>query len=312
MRHNNKINKLGRSATHRKALLNNLSESLFINGYIRTTLAKAKVLRPYVEKIITSAKKVNEESFIPNRLIHIRNILRNIKQKEAYNSLLRVWGPLCMDRHGGYTRILKLGTRLGDAAEMAIIGIVIDQNLLKRYNIQNFGYKNAYIYLSNYLIQNIPQPKLLLHLWTFSKMPNIKVLSSYLSDKEILNFSIQFDQINDLNVENWPIFNGEYPKLPLTISVEIKRKSEIPIKRNRRKKKATLLYAENKLIDIKAKENLIEIPLFTQHNILRVLYSPNKSNQIIEGSIEGKYSNLNSCEIIITGPAGRIFYQNII
>lgn len=116
MRHGNKINHLGRKYGHRSALLKNLSNALIMNKRIETTLAKAKELRVYIEPIITRSKD--------NTMHSRRTAFSMLQNKFAAKELFDVVGPKVGDRPGGYTRIIKLGKRLGDNAEMAMIELV--------------------------------------------------------------------------------------------------------------------------------------------------------------------------------------------
>ncbi len=116
MRHNRKINHLGRKSGHRKAMLANMASSLIIHKRIETTLAKAKALRVYVEPLITKSKDDSTHSR--------RTVFSYLKQKEAVSELFRTIAPKVAERPGGYTRIIKLGFRQGDAAEMAFIELV--------------------------------------------------------------------------------------------------------------------------------------------------------------------------------------------
>ncbi len=116
MNHNVKGRKLGRTASHRAALLNSLTTSLFKHKRIRTTEAKAKETRTYVEKLITKAKK--------NNLHARRQVLSLINDKEVVNELFNEIIPKIGERPGGYTRVVKLGNRIGDAAAMAILELV--------------------------------------------------------------------------------------------------------------------------------------------------------------------------------------------
>lgn len=117
MRHRVKGRKLGRDAEHRKSLLKNLSEALVTHGKIETTLAKAKYLRPYVERLITRAKKGDNYETI-------RYLKRKINSKKAIKHLVSTIAPAHKDRPGGYTRIIKLPERSGDNAPMARIELV--------------------------------------------------------------------------------------------------------------------------------------------------------------------------------------------
>jgi large subunit ribosomal protein L17 len=116
MRHGDKINNLGRTASHRNALLINLSCQLFEHKKIVTTLAKAKALRPFVEPLITKAK---ENTTHQRRLVFSR-----LQDKVAVKELFDVISPKVANRPGGYTRVIKLGKRVGDNAELAMIELV--------------------------------------------------------------------------------------------------------------------------------------------------------------------------------------------
>ncbi len=116
MRHRVAGRKLGRTSSHRKAMFRNMATSLFQHERIVTTLPKAKELRPIVEKLITQGKK--------GTLHARRNILSYIMLKEIAHKVMDEIAPRYADRNGGYTRILKLGYRDGDKAEMAIIELV--------------------------------------------------------------------------------------------------------------------------------------------------------------------------------------------
>ena len=121
MRHGDKINNLSRTASHRKALLSNLTIALITNKRIITTLAKAKALRTYIEPLITKTKKnETQEQIMHNH----RLVFSYLQNKEAVKELFTVVAPKVAGRPGGYTRIIKLGRRLGDNAETAMIELV--------------------------------------------------------------------------------------------------------------------------------------------------------------------------------------------
>jgi large subunit ribosomal protein L17 len=124
MRHSKRRHKLGVSGPHRLALLANLSVALITHGRIKTTLAKAKALRPFVEKVITLAKKA-ESSNEAERKLHFRRLaISRINDPSAVATLFDKRVTEFMERPGGYTRIYKLGQRIGDAAEMALIELI--------------------------------------------------------------------------------------------------------------------------------------------------------------------------------------------
>lgn len=121
MRHGDKINNLGRKKAHREALLSNLAIELIRHKKIVTTLAKAKALRTFVEPLLTKTKKTASQEVIMHQ--H-RIVFSHLQNKEAVKELFTVVGPKIADRPGGYTRILKLGKRVGDNAETALIELV--------------------------------------------------------------------------------------------------------------------------------------------------------------------------------------------
>lgn len=116
MRHGKKFNHLGRTASHRSALLSNMACSLIEHKRINTTVAKAKALRVYVEPLLTKAK----EDTTHNRRI----VFSYLQNKEAVAELFRTVAPKIAERNGGYTRIIKTGFRPGDAADTALIELV--------------------------------------------------------------------------------------------------------------------------------------------------------------------------------------------
>lgn len=124
MRHNCKFNHLGRTAAHRAAMLSNMATSLILHKRISTTTAKAKALKIYVEPLLTKAKIDSTQSR--------RLVFQKLQSKEAVTELFREISQKIANRPGGYTRILRTGYRLGDAAEMCIIELVdYNENMLK-------------------------------------------------------------------------------------------------------------------------------------------------------------------------------------
>ena len=116
MRHRKKGRKLSRSPSHRRATLRNMATNLFLHERIETTTAKAKELRPYAERLITLARRGD---------VHSRRLAgRKIQDRNALGKLFDDIAPRFAERPGGYTRILKLGHRKGDAADMSLIELV--------------------------------------------------------------------------------------------------------------------------------------------------------------------------------------------
>jgi large subunit ribosomal protein L17 len=116
MRHQRVINHLGRTSAHRKAMLSNMASSLILNKRITTTTAKAKSLKTFVEPLITKSKEDSTHSR--------RVVFSYLQDKSAVSELFREISPKIADRPGGYTRILKIGNRIGDNAEMCILELV--------------------------------------------------------------------------------------------------------------------------------------------------------------------------------------------
>lgn len=126
MRHHNKNKKFNRTRDQRKALLNGLAANLILNERIKTTETKAKSLRPFVEKLITKgrfAKDLENNENPKNDVAAIRNLTKVLPQK-AHSKLINEVAPRYRQRNGGYTRIIKLGPRKTDGAEIAIIELV--------------------------------------------------------------------------------------------------------------------------------------------------------------------------------------------
>ncbi|MBS9461766.1 50S ribosomal protein L17 [Flagellimonas sp. 389] len=123
MRHGKKFNHLGRTAAHRKAMLANMACSLIEHKRINTTIAKAKALKQFVEPLITKSKIDNNQT--TEKGTHNRRVVfSNLRSKEAVTELFGTVAEKVGDRPGGYTRIIKLGNRLGDNADMAMIELV--------------------------------------------------------------------------------------------------------------------------------------------------------------------------------------------
>jgi large subunit ribosomal protein L17 len=116
MRHNKAVNHLGRKSGHRKAMLANMASSLIMHKRITTTVAKAKALKPYLEPLVTKSK----EDTTHNRRI----VFSYLKDKQAVAELFRTIAPKIMDRPSGYLRVLHVGFRKGDAADMALVEFV--------------------------------------------------------------------------------------------------------------------------------------------------------------------------------------------
>ena len=124
MRHNKRKHKLGVSGPHRSAMMGNLMTALITHGRIETTISKARALRPVIEKIITLAKKAEKANDAARKLHYRRLAIARVRDKNAVAKLFDELVSEFTDRNGGYTRIYKLGQRIGDAAEMGLIEFV--------------------------------------------------------------------------------------------------------------------------------------------------------------------------------------------
>jgi large subunit ribosomal protein L17 len=119
MGHRDKVKKLGRTKPHREAMLANMAMSLFQHRMIKTTDAKAKALRPVVDRIITTAKK--------DTLASRRLVAKTIHVKEVYQKLYKEILPELQDRESGYCRVMKLGVRRGDGAPLSVVELMIER-----------------------------------------------------------------------------------------------------------------------------------------------------------------------------------------
>lgn len=119
MQHGKKTVKLGRTTSHRDAMLANMAASLFLHEKITTTTPKAKALRPLVDRLITTAKQ--------GTLASQRQVARTVRDKEAIKKLFREIVPKLDDRNSGYSRVVKAGFRRGDGAELAVIELLIER-----------------------------------------------------------------------------------------------------------------------------------------------------------------------------------------
>ena len=121
MGHRDKVKKLGRTKPHREALLSNMAMSLFTHRVIKTTDAKAKALKPVVDKIISTAKE--------DTLHAKRQVAKTIKQKDVFKKLFSEIVPQFSDRDSGFTRVVKLGVRRGDGASMSIVELLTEKKV---------------------------------------------------------------------------------------------------------------------------------------------------------------------------------------
>ncbi|MDR0679597.1 MAG: 50S ribosomal protein L17 [Puniceicoccales bacterium] len=141
MRHGKHRFSLGCKKEHREALMANLASALFEHGKINTTLAKAKALRPFAEKLITMSVKAHKSMDAAEKLHYRRLVISRIRSESAAKELFDVKAAEFVSRHGGYTRIYKLVPRIGDAAKMAVIELIYADD--KGYSKSRRGKKKA-------------------------------------------------------------------------------------------------------------------------------------------------------------------------
>ncbi|MBL0883090.1 MAG: 50S ribosomal protein L17 [Chitinophagaceae bacterium] len=220
MNHGKKFNKLGRTKAHRKALLRNLAAQLFEYGYIKTTLAKAKALRPYAEKLITKAVKAQKADTPGRRLSLLRIIAADIPGHEPYRMLTQAWGYICLERKGGYLRIVKMEARKGDNADQAMIGIVIEEPWTTRYDLEKLALNQRFPILAKKLIDSgVLIQRNIQSQWWLVTYPSLTVEAAIIEQE--LEAIIRLGTVANLKEANWPVFKSKYMNLSLLIEVTI-------------------------------------------------------------------------------------------
>ena len=132
MNKGNKVKHLNKRSEHRQAMLANMVTSLFFHENITTTVAKAKVARQIAEKLITRAKSNQGDGLVPSQKVHnIREVSKIVTDKEVLHKLFNDIAPRFVTRPGGYTRIIRVGQRISDASEMAILELVVRKDLVQ-------------------------------------------------------------------------------------------------------------------------------------------------------------------------------------
>lgn len=226
MHHKKKHNKLGRTSSHRKAMLRNMASSLFIHGRIVTTITKAKVLRPYAEKLVTKAIHALDGSTSERRVAILRLIRADIKEESAFRHLTHVWARHCRKRPGGYTRIIQVGSRKGDSAKMAIIELVLEpmdneqfMPLLLKDEMTD-GFHDNYEQMCNFYLQDHIPDLNLFETWATYRNPSI-FLNKHISDGgRTINFDLEIQGALDESNYSWPKRRGKWVNMPLTVSLK--------------------------------------------------------------------------------------------
>lgn len=302
MRHGHKFNKLGRDAEHRRALLKNLSAELFDHGYIVTTLAKAKALRPFAEKIITQAKKAYIAGTAEQRIALLREIAKKVPEKQPFNNLTRVWAAVCLDRPGGYLRIIKLQNRKGDNADLAYIGVVTDQWLETKDKKIMLGTKAMFSELQEDLIHFHLSPKKLLEQWSHFRMPHITVEKQTTRDKKTFTLMVKFTPVKE-ETAGWPAIRGGYAALPLAFCFESNER-------------------ENLVLDFKSDNNQLVKKVSRYNRADRIDFLVNYTEDPLMVAVKlgfrkGKGEKVQDrldryCTLKIKGPVGDLLVCNII
>lgn len=271
-------------------MLRNMAMSLIESGRITTTLAKAKELRPYVEKIITKAIHHNLTSDRMKAVSLMRIIKKSIPDRRIQKILVRVWGMHFFERPGGYTRIIKLNRRLGDSAQMATIMMVLDVDLLKKYNQRIEDFNRCVQYLRTALMKNIPQPLDLIKLWKSNGTPDLSLEKLTRNEK---GASFEINIRNHTDSDYWPVYSGKYVRYPFTVIIDSRG---IPLK--------SRVEMDSSYVS--------EVPLFKDGSRLRFLYERTSTKQTIrvflKKSKRSRKSNMTNVNlrISILGPLGLV------
>ena len=276
MRHRCRRKIPGKSSAHRRSLLRNLATSLFLHGQIETTLAKAKALRPYAEKIITKSKSASLAGTFDRRMSLYRDIRTEISHGDAFLCLTRVWARHLKYRQGGYLRIVKLGKRRSDSAEMAIVQMVLDkiQHDGSIVTLANRSFSDYFKEISNEYLNDIDHNRKRYLQFSSIDLPVVSIENQKTDNKNIL-FDIFFKNDDRLNLEKWPTYKNKRVTLPLTVS---------------------LLLDEDKFseIDIKPSPSIKTVGLCDGPSRAKMLYDPDSINQYFSIKLSSKESIRNS------------------
>lgn len=221
MRHRLRRELPAHGSAHRKALLRNLSASLITNGQILTTTAKAKALRPHVERLITAAVQA-DKSFTPaRRLARIRVLKSRLSDPAALHILLQVLGKVFAARPGGYTRIVKAGFRQGDGSEMSVIALVVENSpfddlVPATRDVAQLTAAERYKHLKDYSFTNLTHAKFVLNRWVNYEFPAFSITVSR-ADSNVFRTTVSLQNDQRWSVADWPRVGDRVATLSLTL-----------------------------------------------------------------------------------------------
>ena len=202
-------------------MLKSMSGSVLTHAQITTTTARAKSLRPYLERLITKAIQANNAATESARVAAIRLIDSRLGSQDALHLLLNVTARIMAERPGGYTRILKAGIRNGDAAEMSVIQLVshgspLDSILPDEYRQGNVTDKERYEYLKSYCLSRTSPSRSIVGAWVRYPFPTIEAKMVGKSERSIVT-TIELPAAHEWNVSAWPKHQGEHVPLELYV-----------------------------------------------------------------------------------------------
>lgn len=221
MRHRKRGQYPASSSKHAQSLLRNQAAAILVHGEIITTTAKAKCLRPYLERLITKGVRANAACSEAARVSGIRNIDSKLRNREALEALINVAARIFADRPGGYTRILKIGYRDGDSAELSIIQLVTDDSsfnavLPPDYLEKTCLPRDRYAYLKGYCMANRYPSRAIINQWVGYKFPPFE-LSVNRVGPQVIQTVLQIPGYEKWNLDQWPTVHRKSVPLQLVL-----------------------------------------------------------------------------------------------
>lgn len=283
MRHRKSRLRLSGSSDHAQAVLRNLAISLITHGRIKTTVKRAKVLRPFLEKIITLSRRCASAADYSTRDHLYRIICERLHDRKAAAISTRVWGPYYLQWPGGYTRILRAGFRVGDNAELAIIEFVIAQE----HESVQIRHSDLLSTFKTYKPKGVG----LLEAWRSIDPPRIDLK---LSDQRgaAVAFTVEAEISEDAAYAfNWPKFRGRHIPMELTVSVLAPKTG------------SHMWLKTDEAVGLPARAGRITIRL-----------EPDTRRSHVEGfvSLEKVPINKRYCSVAVDSPAGEVFHATLI
>lgn len=283
MRHRKSRFRLPGPADYAQAVLRNLAISLITHGRIKTTVKRAKVLRPFLEKIITLSRRCASAANYATRDHLYRMIFERLHNKEAAAISTRVWGPYFLHRPGGYTRILRAGFRAGDNAELAIIEFVV----AKDHERDDIAHSDLLKTFDTY----IPKGVGLLETWRSMDPPHIDL--QFLDQRTAsVAFTLKAELSKDTaGASDWPKSRGKVIPMELTVSVLAPKKG------------SQMWLRTDEAVGLPARPGRVTFRL-----------KPEARSSEIKGfvSLEEVPVRRRYCSVVVDGPAGEVFHATLI